>query len=122
MGMDQIEKTKRDYTDLYVTLVDCPAELQRFVGLTGQVKTINMNGRALVEWLDYHKNIGWYDIDLDNLKVVDKPPDPEPPAKKPAPAKQLKSTASDAKPKAEKKLSPLEILRQQSAKKQTEDS
>ena len=26
-----------------------------------------------MEFLDYHVNIGWYDIDLGYLKVVDKP-------------------------------------------------
>lgn len=129
MHVDLIEQAKRDYTDQYVALVDnesvaLPSKWARFVGLTGQVKTVNMSGQALVEWLDYHKNIGWYDIDLEYLQVVEKPPEPEPPlkkppAKKPSPAK-AKPTA--AKPQAEgKKLSPLEILRQQSKKKAGDD-
>lgn len=125
MAFDKIEKIKTDYTDLYVTLVDSPPELTRFVGLTGQVKTVNMNGRALVEWLGYHANIGWYDIDLDYLKVVEKPPEPEPVGKKPAAKKpaatkpsataktQAAKSAATGSPAEGKKLSPLEILRQQ---------
>lgn len=135
MAFDQIEKIKTDYTDLYVTLVDSPPELARFVGLTGQVKTVNMSGRALVEWLDYHANIGWYDIDLDYLKVVEKPPEPEPVVKKPAAKKPTVKKPDAAKTQAArtpaaksaaaevpgegKKLSPLEILRQQ---KKTDDN
>jgi hypothetical protein len=70
---DRIEQMKRDYTDKYV-LVDasCP-ELARFRDAVGRVKTVNMNGRALVEFDDYHLNIGWYDIAPEYLKVVDKP-------------------------------------------------
>jgi len=125
MAFDQVEKIKSDYTDLYVTLVDSPPELARFAGLTGQVKTVNMSGRALVEWLGYHENIGWYDIDLDYLKVVDKPPEPEPPVKKaaakpsPAAKTQAKKSTAPGSPAEGKKLSPLEILRQQ--KKPTSD-
>ena len=54
--------------------------------------------------LDYHINIGWYDIDLDFLKIVDKPlPKVEKPKaeKKPAakaPAGEAASAAG-AKPK-----------------------
>jgi hypothetical protein len=71
-----------------------------------------MSGRALVEFIDYHLNIGWFDIDLDYLKVVDKPAPKEkaPAAKKKAPA--VKKQASTAE---EKKLSPLEMARQQDA-------
>ena len=52
-----------------------------------------MSGRALVQF-DGYNNIGWYDIDLSFLKVVDAPlPKPEEkPAKK----------AKEAAPKAEK--------------------
>ena len=75
MVNQQIEKVKQEYTDKYVVVdAQCP-ELARFSELVGQVKTVNMSGRALVEFGDYHKNIAWYDIDLDYLKVVDKPAD-----------------------------------------------
>jgi len=33
-----------------------------FAALTGSVKTVNMSGRALVEF-DGYNNIGWFDID-----------------------------------------------------------
>jgi len=37
----------------------------------GLVRTVNMSGRALVEF-DAYDNIGWYDIEVDYLKVVDR--------------------------------------------------
>ncbi len=115
--VDNIEKLKQDFTDKYVVVDATRPELKRFDGYVGQVKTINMNRRALVEF-DAWNNIGWYDIGLDFLKVV---PKPEPAAagkKKEAP----KSTKPAAKPAAEaaigeKKLSPLEMARMQGAAK-----
>ncbi|OHB81984.1 MAG: hypothetical protein A2W31_08985 [Planctomycetes bacterium RBG_16_64_10] len=80
MTGDQIERTRREYTDQYVVVDARRPELARFDGYVGQVKTVNMNGRALVEFLDYHRNVGWYDIELDYLKVVDKPAANIPPA------------------------------------------
>ena len=71
---DQIEKKKREYTDKYVVVDATRPELARFRDVVGHVKTVNMSGRALVEFDDYHLNIGWYDIDPEFLKVVDKPP------------------------------------------------
>jgi len=113
---DQIEKLKQEYTDKYVVVDASRPELARFDGFTGRVKTVNMSGRALVEF-DAWNNIGWYDIDVDFLKVVAKPEPKaeEPAAKKSAPAK----AAPAAKPAAsgEKKLSPLEMARQQGAAK-----
>ena len=69
---EHIEKLKRDYTDKFVLVDDRCAELARFKGQTGRVKTVNMNGRALVEF-DHFENIGWFDIDVDYLKVIDRP-------------------------------------------------
>lgn len=69
---DTIEKLKSAYTDKLVAVDDSRAELARFSGLTGKVKTVNMNGRALVEF-DAYNNIGWYDISLDALRVIDQP-------------------------------------------------
>ena len=101
MVFDQIEQLKREYTDKYVIVDATQPDLRRFEGQTGVVKTINMNGNALVEF-DAYQNIGWYDISLDFLKVIDQPlPKPEPkkdapkakkaaPAKKDAPAKAAK--------------------------------
>ena len=96
MVFEHIEKLKREYTDKYVVVDNQQPELRRFDGLTGVVKTINMNGQALVEF-DGYENIGWYDISLDFLTVVDKPAPPEPAAKK-APAKK----AAAKKPAAKK--------------------
>ncbi|MCH7752773.1 MAG: hypothetical protein IH898_11540, partial [Planctomycetes bacterium] len=115
MVSEQIEKIKQEYTDKYVVADANRPELARFRDHVGQVKTVNMSGRALVEFVDYHENIGWFDIDLDYLKVVDKPAPKEkaPAAKKPAasPAAKKQAPAADQK----KKLSPLEMARQQDA-------
>ena len=72
MVFEHIEKLKQEYTDKFVVVDDERPELRRFAELTGVVRTVNMNGRALVEF-DGHENIGWYDIEIDFLKVVDKP-------------------------------------------------
>src|SRR6478609_4169773 len=101
MFADKIEQMKRDFTDKYVLVDSTRPELARFRDVVGRVKTVNMNGRALVEFDEYHLNIGWYDIAPEYLKVVDKPPPkavkteakkapaakaPAPDAKKPAAA------------------------------------
>ena len=72
MVYQHIEKLQQEYTDKFVVVDDQLPELQRFVGMTGIVRTVNMNGRALVEF-DGHSNIGWYDIDIDFLRVIDEP-------------------------------------------------
>ena len=94
MFADKIEQMKRDFTDKYVLVDATRPELARFRDVVGRVKTVNMNGRALVEFDEYHLNIGWYDIAPEFLKVVDKPPPrekkveakkaPVPAAKKPS--------------------------------------
>ena len=76
MVFEHIEKLKREYTDKYVVVDASRPELARFRDCTGQVKTVNMNGQALVQF-DAWNNIGWYDIALDFLKVVPKP-EPKP--------------------------------------------
>ena len=93
MLSDQVEQLKKKYTGQYVKADAAIPELARFQNAVGQIKTINMNGRALVEF-DLDSNRGWYDIALDCLTVVDKPaPKPEPPkvaAKAPAKAPAAK--------------------------------
>jgi hypothetical protein len=103
MQVEHIEKKKREYTDKYVVVDASQPELARFKDIVGQVKTVNMSGRALVEFMDYHLNIGWYDIDPDYLKVVDKPPPKveKPAAKKPA-AKAEAAPAAAKTPAKEK--------------------
>jgi hypothetical protein len=113
---DQIEKLKRELTDKYVVVDDRVPELRRFVGHVGQIKTVNMNGRALVEF-DAWNNIGWYDIETECLKVV---PKPQPAAETAKHAAKPAAAKPAAAPKAavaagEKKLSPLEMARMQGA-------
>jgi hypothetical protein len=98
---EKIEQMKRDFTDKYVLVDGALPELARFRDVVGRVKTVNMNGRALVEFDEYHLNIGWFDIAPEYLKVVDKPPPKEKKveAKKPA-------TKADAKPAAAKPAAP----------------
>jgi hypothetical protein len=94
MVFEHIEKLKKEYTDKYVTVDTTRPELRRFGGMTGTVRTVNMSGRALVEF-DAYANIGWYDIDVDFLKVIDAPL-PKPEAKKP----EAKKAEAKASPKA----------------------
>jgi hypothetical protein len=122
------EALKSQYTDKYVKVDASRPELARFRDVVGQVKTVNMNGRALVEFLDYHLNIGWFDIDVNSLTVVEAPSKnvtakAEPkrahdkPGSKAAPTSGAKQVA-DAKVApagGEKKLSPLEMARMQGA-------
>ena len=102
MVFDHIEKLKREYTDKYVVVDNTQPELQRFDGQTGIVRTVNMNGKALVEF-DAFENIGWFDIGLDFLKVIDAPLPKE--EKKAAPAKKKPAAkAADKKPAAKLSL------------------
>jgi hypothetical protein len=108
---DVIERLKSEWTDKYVVINSPAPELARFAKTTGQVKTVNMNGRCLVEF-DQFNNIGWYDIDPTALKVVPKPlpkPPEEKPAKAAAPAKPAAAKPAAAKP-ASGKPSTADIL------------
>jgi hypothetical protein len=110
MMFDQIEKLKQELTDKYVIVDARVPELMRFDGHVGQVKTVNMNGRALVQF------DAW--IDVNSLQVVPKPPASAEDKKHEAKAESAPRTA--AKPAAtagEKKLSPLEMARMQGAAK-----
>jgi hypothetical protein len=120
MISEQIEKIKSEYTDKYVTVRAEKPELVRFENYVGQVKTVNMSGRALVQFDDFNQNTGWYDIELDYLKVVDKPLPKE--SRRPA-SRQVDGKPAVKKPAAaagEKKLSPLELARQQGAAKSSD--
>lgn len=98
MVFEDIEKLKQEYTDKYVVVDETRPELRRFRGQTGQVKTVNMSGRALVQF-DAHENIGWYDIEVDYLRVVDTPP-PKEPEKKAAKVPQEPATSTKASARA----------------------
>lgn len=115
--VDSIENLQREFTDKYVVVDASIPELARFGGHVGQVKTVNMNGRALVQF-DAWNNIGWYDIELDCLKVVPKPEPGAAEAKKADTKKEApKPAAKAAAASGEKKLSPLEMARAQGAAK-----
>jgi hypothetical protein len=97
---DVIERLKSEWTDKYVVINSSAPELARFAHATGTVRTVNMNGRCLVEF-DQFNNTGWYDIDPAALKIVTEPL-PKPAEKEPAkPAASAKSAAA-AKPAAAK--------------------
>lgn len=116
MSIALAETLKRDLTDKYVVVKQGVAELRRFDGLTGQVKTVNMNGQVLVQF-DGPVDISWYDIHPNYLIVVDAP---QPKAKGHAGKDKEATEKPAAKAKApaaagEKKLSPLEQARAQGA-------
>ncbi|MDA1214095.1 MAG: hypothetical protein O2955_16405, partial [Planctomycetota bacterium] len=90
----QAETLKKELTDRYVIVQEGVAELRRFQGKTGKVKTVNMSGRALVEF-DGSEDIGWYDIDPSFLKVVTAPV-----SKKEATQEKAKTPVADKKPAA----------------------
>src|SRR5262249_51832435 len=100
MSIEIAEKLKSQFTDKYVVVKQGVPELRRFVSLTGRVKTVNMSGRALVEF-DGPVDIGWYDIDPQYLTVVDAPVKKAAPEKHAAPAKaEPAKAAAAAKPAA----------------------
>ena len=90
MQRQRMEQLKEQYTGKYVVADASRPELARFRGMVGQVKTINFNGCALVQF-EADNNRGWYDIALEFLTVVDKP-EPKPVAK-PAKAAVAKPVA-----------------------------
>ena len=115
MSFETIERLKQEYTDKYVVVDAHTPELKRFVGLTGTVKTINMNGRALVQF-DGAVDISWYDIDLAYLTVVDQPVKKQPVAAHAAAGEKTEKKAAAPAAKAPGK-SPLELAREQAAAK-----
>jgi hypothetical protein len=139
MTFSEAERLKRHWTDKYVAVSDGIAELRRFSGLTGMVKTVNMSGRALVQF-DGPADIAWYDIDPSFLRIVDQPtpksaghaeaapaakPATAPAAAKPAvggsPLDQIRKQAAPAAPAAAgAKPSPLDLIRKQGAAKPAE--
>jgi hypothetical protein len=106
MSIARSEQLKKELTDKFVVVADGVPELRRFNGLTGKVRTVNMNGRALVEF-DGAVDIGWYDIEPSYLKVVSEP------LKKAAPEKHAKPAAAPAEAKKPAGKSPLEMARAQ---------
>ncbi len=109
MSIERAEQLKRELTDKWVVVAPNLPELRRFSTLTGKVKTVNMNCRALVEF-DGPEDISWYDIDPQFLTVVD---GPRPKAKVEAKAKPAarKSAAASAAAKPAAGGSPLDKIR-----------
>ena len=68
---EEIDRLREQYTDRYVVAEASQPELARFAGRVGQVKTVNMSGRALVQFEGADR--AWYDIDLSHLKPAEKP-------------------------------------------------
>lgn len=99
---DVIERLKSQWTDKYVVVDAAVPELARFSRTTGVVRTVNMNGRCLVEF-DQFNNVGWYDIDPSYLTIVQKPlpkPAAEASPKEKAPAAKPAAKAAAATPAA----------------------
>jgi hypothetical protein len=70
-----IHELRRQWTDLPV-VVDSPLpEHARFLGRSAVVKTVNQNGRALIQFVG-SVDITWYDIDPTRLRVVPQNADP----------------------------------------------
>ena len=93
---DVIESLKTEWTDKYVVVSSPAPELARFSRTTGIVRTVNMNGRCLVEF-DQFNNTAWYDIDPACLKIV---PKPEPkPVEKVSKTAHVESLETDLKKK-----------------------
>ncbi len=119
MSIEIAEKLKAQLTDKYVVVKHGTAELKRFESLTGVVKTVNMAGRALVQF-DGPVDISWYDIDPLYLSVVEAPVKKAAPDKHAAKETTAKPAAASAptKPAAAAKpggMSPLEKARAQAA-------
>jgi len=106
MDYDRIQNLRLEYTDQYVTVNSPRPELARFKGKIGRVITINWNGRALVQF-DSGADRGWYDIDLDDLRVVDPPA-----SKTPEGAASPASVPKEGPQHVEYKPSALEVARQ----------
>ena len=108
MSIQLAEKLKRELTDKWVVVAEEVPELRRFSSLTGKVRTVNMNCRALVEF-DGPEDIAWYDIDPQFLTVVDSPRPKAKPEEKAKPATKPAGTKAAAKPAAGG--SPLDAIR-----------
>jgi hypothetical protein len=67
MTHDAYEQLKNEWTDQYVEADASRPELKRFEGRIGLVKTVNWNGKCLVDFADG----AWYDIAPAFLKKVD---------------------------------------------------
>lgn len=104
MDVERLRSLRFEYENQFVIVEGDRPELLRFKGKIGQVKTVNCNGRALVQF-NSGADRGWYDIDLDFLRVVDPPVNKGDSAESPASPDRL-SQEVDYRPSA------LELARQ----------
>lgn len=72
MTIERAEALKKELTDQWVRVESTAPELKRFANSVGQVRTVNMNCRALVEFFG-DKDESWYDIAPEFLTITDKP-------------------------------------------------
>ena len=130
MSITHAEALKRQLTGRRVVVHEGIPELRRFVGLTGTVKTVNMSGRALVQF-DSRVDISWYDIDPGALKVVPEPVPgssvetaaAKPPVSVPRGAASVAAGADRSEPApGDAKESILDRIRRQEAAKRAEHS
>jgi hypothetical protein len=61
MNTQEVESLRKQYAGRCVTVDAQRPELARMAGKTGRVKTVNFNGRALVQFEGPDRS--WYDID-----------------------------------------------------------
>ena len=103
MLREHVEKLRQEYIGQQVTIDAERPELSRLAGLSARVKNITMSGRALVQFEGADK--GWYDIELDYVRVIDKP--------RPKTAEQdsAEKPVAAAEQPATEKLSRLELAR-----------
>ena len=119
------EELKRRWTGRAVRVRDAAGPLARFAGRVGRVRTVNMNGRALVQFEGPDET--WFDLDPRALIEVEPPaPAAVPPPVRPAVGEE--PTSEPTPPKAvpadprvtdggKTKLSVLELARRQGAAK-----
>jgi len=105
MDFEHLRSLRFEYEDQFVVVEGDRPELLRFKGKVGRVKTINCNGRALVQF-DSGNDRGWYDIDLDFLHVI------EPPQTDTISGSPLPPSAEKSSPPTEYRPSALELARQ----------
>src|SRR5437867_1572889 len=118
-SFDEIDDLKREWTEKYVEVDASRPELKRFAGKPGRVITVNMSGRALVQFEDA-EGWGWgrYDIALPFLKQVPKPVAAARESAQHAAPEKAKAQAEPAAAAAPaKKMSPIEIMRAKAAAK-----
>lgn len=116
MSMERAEELKKQLTDQWVRVTSTTPELKRFANSIGQVRTVNMNCRALVEFFG-DKDVSWYDIAPEFLEITDKPDEEQssPPAGKSRKSGSVKQGEEKATESGRPQQSPLEKIRASSA-------